>query len=247
MSINSFIKKIIGIEGVTKVGTLNESNRVAWLEKTLTNIPAGKRLLDAGAGEQQFKRFCKHLNYVSQDFAQYKPAELETGLQMPKWDYGKLDIISDIASIPEPDGSFDVILCTEVFEHIINPLEAVREFSRLLKKDGVLIITAPFCSLTHFAPYHFYTGFNKYFYETAFLKNGFETIEIAANGNYFEYTAQEINRLPQIASAYAKGAISKKERVAVKIVLKMLERFSTVNNNSEELLNYGFQVVAKKL
>lgn len=54
-----------------RVGTFNESSRVAWIEQTLQNIPAGARLLDAGAGERQFERFCNHLNYVAQDFAQY--------------------------------------------------------------------------------------------------------------------------------------------------------------------------------
>ena len=35
------------------VGTENESTRVKWLEKTLSAIPAGSRILDAGAGECQ--------------------------------------------------------------------------------------------------------------------------------------------------------------------------------------------------
>lgn len=40
---------------------------------------------------------------------------------MVKCDYGQLDIISDIASIPREDESFDAEMCTEVFEHIVNP------------------------------------------------------------------------------------------------------------------------------
>jgi SAM-dependent methyltransferase len=232
--------------GKTAVGSHNEGNRVAWLEKTLKAIPANSRILDAGAGEQQFKRFCKHLNYVSQDFAQYVPEELPSGLQMAKWDYGKLDIISDIASIPEADGSFDAIMCTEVFEHIINPREAIREFSRLLPAGGFLVITAPFCSLTHFAPYHFYTGFNRFFYEQELKASGFEIIELSANGNYFEYLGQEVNRIPQMAKLYAGDTISRIERTAMKIVLKMLDRFSSKNKNSEELLNYGLHILARK-
>jgi SAM-dependent methyltransferase len=235
------------IIGTTKVGSHNESTRVKWLEQTLAKIPADSRILDAGAGEQQFKKFCSHLRYVSQDFAQYVPAELSSGLQMEKWDYGTLDIISDIAGIPEPDGSFDAIMCTEVFEHIINPRDAIKEFSRLLRKDGQLIITAPFCSLTHFAPYHFYTGFNRFFYETELKNNGFEIVEITPNGNYFEYIAQEVNRIPVMASTYAADAVSRVERLAMKVVLKMLERFSAKNSRSEELLSYGLHVSARKL
>ncbi len=125
--------------------------------------PKGSKILDVGASEQPFKKFCKHLEYVSQDFAQYDPENLNSGLQMKKWDYGKLEIISDIASIPIEKKSFDAIMCTEDFEHIVNPREAINEFSRILKKDGYLILTDPFCSLTYFAPYHFYSGFNRFF------------------------------------------------------------------------------------
>ncbi|MDQ3108347.1 MAG: methyltransferase type 11, partial [Bacteroidota bacterium] len=87
----------------------NEDNRRDWVKRQLEKLPVNARLLDAGAGEQQYKPFCAHLKYVSQDFAAYKPENMDSGLQMTSWDYGKLDIISDITSIPEADGSFDAI------------------------------------------------------------------------------------------------------------------------------------------
>ena len=83
------------------VGTTNEAARVAWLEKTLAALPAGLRILDAGAGEQPFRRCCNHLEYVSQDFAQYHPEKDAVGLH-PAWDYNKerkLDIVCDIINI----------------------------------------------------------------------------------------------------------------------------------------------------
>lgn len=241
--IKNIAKRIVyGAEPI--VGRTNESFRIQWVEKTLKSIAPGKRLLDAGAGEQQYRKFCGHLNYVSQDFAQYDPGKLDSGLQMKKWDYGKLDIVSDIASIPEPDHSFDVILCTEVFEHIINPREAVREFSRLIKPGGELIITAPFCSMTHFAPYHFYTGFSRYFYETELPANGFEIVEMTPNGNYFEYIAQELIRVPSMGKKYAGKRPNIFEIIFLHILLKMLKRFSVNNKNSEELLTYGWHVRA---
>ena len=126
-------------------------------------MPAGSRILDAGAGELRYKPLCSHLEYVSQDFAQYNGQGDGVGLQMGNWDQTHLDIVCDITQIPEPDQSFDVIMCIEVFEHLPDPLAALREFNRLLKSGGWLIITAPFNSLTHFAPYHFYTGLTNIF------------------------------------------------------------------------------------
>jgi O-antigen biosynthesis protein len=42
--------------------------------------------------------------------------------------------------------SFDVILCGDVLEHLINPLETVKKMRKFLKKDGYLVVSLPhFC------------------------------------------------------------------------------------------------------
>lgn len=43
-----------------------------------------------------------------------------------------------------PDGLFDLIICTEVLEHTLNPFLAVNEICRLLKSEGVVAVTTPF-------------------------------------------------------------------------------------------------------
>lgn len=226
------------------VGTSNEANRQAWLERVLAGIPAGARLLDAGAGEQKRKPLCAHLDYVAQDFGEYDGRGDNTGLQTGSWDQTKLDIVSDITAIPLPDASFDAVLCVEVLEHLPEPLGALKEFSRLLKTGGQLLVTAPFCSLTHFAPYHFYTGFSRYFYGALLPALGFEIVEMQANGNFFEYLAQELRRLPEMADRYAKDIPTQSDDVALRQVLEMLERFSTKDTKSAELLHFGYHVKA---
>jgi len=228
------------------VGRKNESTRIAWLERTLAKIPAGGRILDAGAGEQQFRPLCAHLRYVSQDFSQYDGVGNGAGLHSRSWDVSRTDLVCDITTIPEPDGAFDAVMCTEVLEHVPDPVAALRELSRLIRPAGHLIVTAPFCSLSHQAPYHFSTGFSRYFYREHLGKLGFEILELEENGNFFEYLAQETRRVRGLAKRYAGGAMRDDELAAVDVVLTALRRLSAADRGSSELLHFGCHVLARK-
>jgi SAM-dependent methyltransferase len=180
----------------------NDSSRQAWLTKTLLNLVPGTRILDAGAGVLRNKPLCTHLNYISQDFCQYDGVGDNQGLQTGTWDTSQIDLVSDITNIPEPDASFDAILCTEVLEHVPDPTKALDEFSRLLKSGGKLILTAPFASLVHFAPYHFSSGFSRYWYEHHLSERRFFIEELTPNGDWFSYLQQELMRLGGTSRRY---------------------------------------------
>jgi SAM-dependent methyltransferase len=231
------------------LGKKNKETRDRWLERTLSVLPSGIDLLDAGAGEQQYRKFCTHVKYVSQDFALYTGAGDNLGLQTGEWDYKNLDIISDIVSIPVPDCSFDVILCTEVFEHIPEPIKAIREFSRILKPGGKLILTLPVCSLTHFAPYYFYNGFSRYFLIKYLEESDMSIFELNYNGNYYEFLAQEIHRIPYMAERYSgfKGPFFKYFLKGLLVPLMIFLNFlSKRDTGSTDLLSMGIHVVAIK-
>lgn len=228
----------------------NENRRHAWVEKTLRSLPPGTSLLDAGAGERRYQKFCSHLAYVSQDFAQYNGLGDGKGLQVGRWDTSGIDIVSDIAAIPRPDASFDAVLCSEVFEHLPEPLLALKEFSRLLKPGGTLIVTAPFCSLTHFAPYHFYSGFNRYFFDYHLPRLGFDEVRIENNGDYFEFMIQEMFAVPFVARRNGQGAF-RFVPAALWILLFLpafflLRTMHRFNLNSQEILCFGYHVIAKR-
>jgi ubiquinone/menaquinone biosynthesis C-methylase UbiE len=247
------------IMGLLKIGKLynnigrgNKSTRDAWIQKALMQIPAGSKILDAGAGELQYKQLCAHLEYVSQDCGQYNGKGDSRGLQTSGWDNAKLDIVSDITSIPVPDASFDVIMCIEVLEHIPKPILAIKEFNRILRGGGTMILTAPVCSLTHFAPYYFYNGYSRYFYERILRESGFEIEELTNNGNWYEYIAQELHRLPYMLNKYSGVKYASHRLLSVMIRLALLPLYivlswaSSRDNGSSELLSFGIHVMARK-
>lgn len=228
------------------VGLDNEINREDWVAAALSEVPADARLLDAGAGERQYRRHCKHLRYVSHDFAEYTGTGDRSGLQTGSWDTTGIDIVSDITAIPVDDASFDAVLCTEVLEHVPDPLAALTELARVLRPEGRLILTAPFASLTHFAPHFYSTGFSRYFFEHHLARLGFRDIGISTNGNWFEYLAQELRRLPDASVRYARIPASLPVRAATYVLLRLLARASSQDIGSDTFAPLGLHVLATR-
>jgi SAM-dependent methyltransferase len=239
--------KILSLDqGQYLAGTKNAATRDTWVAEVLAALPAGARLLDAGAGECQYKKHCGHLKYVAQDNAVYD-GKGNDGLQTGSWDFSRIDIVCDILDIPEPDASFDAVLCTEVLEHLPDPIRALDEMARLLRPGGTFIITAPFWSLTHFAPYHYATGFNRYFYEVHLRRLGFDIVDMIPNGNFFECIGQELRRVAEMAQRFAGDEKpTPLELGAMQIVLAMVERMSAGDTGSAEMLHFDYQVCAVK-
>lgn len=178
---------------INKVFRANIYGREIWIHSQLAKIISGRHILDIGCGGQPFRKYCQHLNYKSHDFAQ-----LDAKTQIIGGKYGELDYISDICAIPEKDSTFDAILCTEVLEHVPEPIKAIKEMSRLLKPGGRLILTVPLAAFIHQAPYHFYGGYTPYWFEKFLKESGFSNWEIEPNGGFFRYFGQECQRVTRI-------------------------------------------------
>ena len=167
----------------------NQAERDVWVGEQAKKVPAGSRVLDIGAGACQYRRVFAHCRYETHDFEQLDAQAFFDGVG-----YGKIDYVSDVTAIPVPDATFDAALCTEVLEHVPDPVAAVREFARILKPGGRLMLTAPLGSGIHQAPYHFYGGFTPFWYRRYLSEAGFEQIEVVANGGFFKFYGQESKR-----------------------------------------------------
>jgi SAM-dependent methyltransferase len=79
------------------------------------------RLLDVGCGEKPYAPlFAPYVtDYVGVDLA--NPAA---------------DLEGTVEDIPVPDGSFDLVVCTQTLEHAADPARAVRELRRVVAPGG---------------------------------------------------------------------------------------------------------------
>lgn len=249
MRLKKWLSLVLWKGFIYKTGYDSLWKREKWVRMELSKIEPGRRILDAGAGTGPYKDSCKHLMYVSHDLAEYDGKGDGTGFQSGKWKRLKYNIISDICAIPEPDSSFDAILCTEVLEHIIDPIGAIKEFSRLLKIGGVLIITAPFCCITHQAPFFFSTGYSHYFYEEVLGKMGFKLSELVFNGNYFDKAQEELALTYQAAKKYAGPNFLEKcvFFLSSVILIYIYRRWSKRDIVSNTTLTQNIQVLAVKM
>lgn len=71
--------------------------------------------------------------------------------------------LNDPKLIPFPDKTFDVIICQEIIEHIENPWKMIREAKRLLKEDGIIVITTPNTLSIQSRIMFLFTGYFKWF------------------------------------------------------------------------------------
>lgn len=107
-----------------------------------------------------------------------------------------IDIYSNAESIPAQDRSFDSIAAIEVFEHVDCMSSCVSECSRLLKKNGILVISMPFMFHIHGDPSDFrrltINGLSKY------LINDYDIISALYFGNLWHVICDSLSSSTKI-------------------------------------------------
>ncbi len=66
-----------------------------------------------------------------------------------------VDVVADAENMPFDNGTFDLVVCQAVLEHVQNPKNIVNEINRVLKKQGLFYCTVPFLQGYHADPYDF--------------------------------------------------------------------------------------------
>lgn len=141
------------------------SNHVAKLEQR-------SHVLDLGGVKHrkrgQFDIGCHGLNVVY--------ANLSTAKQP--------DVQSDAAWLPFKPGSFDAVICAELLEHVRDPLSVLREVYRVLRSQGVVLISAPFLYQIHGDPSD-YGRYTDQYWREHLAEAGFASILIERQGLFW--------------------------------------------------------------
>ena len=108
----------------------------AWIDPLMVR---GRKALDVGCG----------------DGARYGARVRASGVEIHGVDISEVAVASArergidarVASLadplPHPTGDFDVVICLEVLEHLVNPAIVTREIARVLKPGGLALVSVP--------------------------------------------------------------------------------------------------------
>lgn len=120
---------------------MTRSPRVVWVEEQVKSLPRQSRLLDVGFVGAYQTPFL-HLALCEQN-----PELLLVGMDVDVDGLTRHKVSNSLAGdgyrLPFRDDAFDVLLFLEVLEHVYQPERMFKEFTRVLRPEGKLILTTP--------------------------------------------------------------------------------------------------------
>lgn len=135
-------------------------------------LPTGGLVLDLG-GHKRGKR-------GEFDISRYDLKVLYANLSPSKG----TDVEADALHVPFASGSFDVVICAELLEHVRHPDAVLHEAFRLLRREGKLLVTVPFLFRIHADPYDF-GRYTDYYWRQLLEEIGFGDIVIERQGLFY--------------------------------------------------------------
>ena len=137
------------------------------------------KVLDVGCGLKPYQSFFPVADYTGMELAGSPRAA---------------DCYYDGITFPFKDGEFELVLVTQVLEHISNPDDVLAEIYRVLKNRGKLIMTVPFIWDEHEQP-HDYRRYTSFGIKHLLEQNGFRIL-------HQEKSMKDIRVIFQMINAY---------------------------------------------
>jgi SAM-dependent methyltransferase len=140
------------------------------------------KTLDVGCGIKPYENLFSSSQYIGLDIEQSGHNHLNS----------KVDVYYDGKTFPFNDNEFDTVVTFQVFEHVFNPSDFLKEINRVLKPDGELLMAVPFVWDEHEQPYD-YARYSSFGLKHILSQHGFTVVELRKSVNDFGVIFQLIN------------------------------------------------------
>ena len=117
---------------------LDNRRRIELLAEHAAKLPQVKNLLDVGGKGKPYACF------FASRVANHYVMDIAPSLSV--------DVVGDARNMPFSDASMDVVLITQVLEHVPDPIAVIGEIQRVLKPGGTLLLTVPSIFPQHGSP-----------------------------------------------------------------------------------------------
>lgn len=195
-------------------------------------------LLDLGCGnkpyEEQYGQTC----------------ERSIGCDVIQSSNNRADLLCEATSLPFTKNLFNTVFCTQVMEHVFDHGKLLSECHRVLKSDGYLVLTVPFCWELHEEPFDFFR-FSKHGLQQLFEDAGFTDITIKPNGGKWAAAFQML--LNTVYSSFRNKNRTWRSRL-VKLLFSEFKLTWLINKfaiwldkkDNDEIWTLNYLVIAKK-
>jgi len=190
------------------------------------------------------------LDIGGRDLGEYKKPKDK----VKKWIFADInkdnnpDIVLDVANMEKIESnSIDVVNAIELFEHVQDIEKGIKECYRVLKENGLLLLSSPFLFHVHADPYDF-QRWTSIKWRSELLKNGFKIEKLIVMGKFFSFFAQMIKTMLRSIAAYLY-----KGRLILSTILPFLNLMTRLDNRSFvknhpvlDNYHYGYFIIARK-
>jgi SAM-dependent methyltransferase len=159
------------------------------------------RLLDVGCGDKPYEAAFRPYvtEYIGIEHEAVFHKTSAAGAER------KPDLYYDGSTLPFANESFDTVMSIQVLEHTPRPQHLLNEMARVLKKDGTLILCAPFSARLHEEPHDYYR-YTPHGLRVMCDVAGLEVTEVWQQGTIWSVMGHKVNTFLAFRVASAQNA-----------------------------------------
>jgi SAM-dependent methyltransferase len=187
-----------------------------WVKEIADSLANDALVLDAGCGSSPYRSLFSRVRYECADFCKSKLRY-----------YEKITYVCDLTSIPVQDNRYDLVLCTQVLEHVPEPKAVLKEFRRILKPNAKLAISAPLFYEEHGVPYDYYR-YTQFGFRHLLSESGFEIEKMEWLEGYYgtlSYQMRVASNSLRLNPKYYGGGMRGLAVVPIILLAKQMFRF----------------------